>query len=194
MAIKIIKLIIPLFFLCLNAHLVLAACTAPVPNDCEAKYGISGYSCMAISKGKDCLPCHCSGGESTQCCKPLEESSTAAGGAEASGVLPKPEGGGEGDYSLNDIVRTAIKGSKIVLGMVGSLALLAFICGGVMFLISGGSSEKVEKGKQIIIGAVIGLIVVFTSYMIIQFTMDALGIEKAGGGKWSTSGWFSANQ
>jgi len=42
----------------------------------------------------------------------------------------------------------------------------------------------VTKAKEIIVGAVIGLVIVFTSYMIIQFTMDALGIEKAKGGVW----------
>lgn len=109
------------------------------------------------------------------CCKPISEG-TANG---ASGILPTPTGGngGDGDYSLNDFVQLAVNVSEKILGLVGSLALLAFVYGGIVFLISGGSSEKVEKGKQILIGAVIGLVIVFASYMIIQFTMDALGYK-----------------
>ena len=95
----------------------------------------------------------------------------------------------EGDFTLNDFVRVGMRVTEIILGIVGSLALLMFIYGGLMFIISSGSSEKVTKAKEIIIGAVIGLVIVFTSYMIIQFTMDALGIEIKKGG-WAVTSWF----
>jgi len=94
-----------------------------------------------------------------------------------------------GSCSLNDFVRLFANVSQWILGIVGSLALLMFIYGGLMFIISSGSSEKVTKAKEIIIGAVIGLVIVFTSYMIIQFTMDALGIEIKKGG-WAVTSWF----
>ena len=95
----------------------------------------------------------------------------------------------EGDFTLNDFVRVGMRVTEIILGIVGSLALLMFIYGGLMFIISSGNSEKVTKAKEIIIGAVIGLVIVFTSYMIIQFTMDALGIEIKKGG-WAVTSWF----
>ena len=81
-----------------------------------------------------------------------------------------------GKCELNDFVRVAINVSKIILGVVGSLALLAFVIGGVMFLISAGSSERVTQAKQIILGAVIGLVIVFTSFMIIKFVYEAMGL------------------
>jgi len=95
-----------------------------------------------------------------------------------------------GDCELDDFVRLFVFYYDKFLGLVGSLALLMFIYGGVMFLISAGNAEKVTQAKQIIIGAVIGLVIVFTSYMIIQFVMDALGIEQAAKGKWSVPNWF----
>ena len=49
-----------------------------------------------------------------------------------------------------------------------------------MFLISSGSAEKVTQAKQIIVGAVIGLTIIFTSYMIITFVAQALGIQTGG--------------
>ena len=85
-----------------------------------------------------------------------------------------------GDYSLNDIVRVGVNATQILLGLSGSVALLFFVYGGVTFLISGGSAEKVTKGKTIITNTVIGLIIIFASFMIIQFSMDALGSERAG--------------
>lgn len=91
-----------------------------------------------------------------------------------------------GDYSLNDIVKVGVKATDILLALSGSVALLFFIYGGITFLISGGSSEKVSKGKQIIINSIIGLIIVFTSFMIIQFTMDALGYSSVFGA-WNQS-------
>lgn len=81
-----------------------------------------------------------------------------------------------GNYTLDDIVMIAIRASKWILGIVGSLALLMFVYGGFMFLISAGSSDKVSKAKTIITAAVVGLIIVFSSYLIIQFVLKTVGI------------------
>lgn len=105
------------------------------------------------------------------------------------GIIPTPEGGGEGDYTLNDFVRLFVNVAKWILGISGSLALLAFIYGGIMFLVSGGNSEKVARAKQIIIGAVMGLVIVLTSFIIIGFIFTAFKIP--GAENWATSNWFS---
>lgn len=84
-------------------------------------------------------------------------------------------GGAYKDCKLSDFVKVAINISQIILSLVGILSLLAFIYGGVMFLISGGSSERVTKAKQILLGATIGLVIVFTSYMIIKFALTVMG-------------------
>jgi len=86
----------------------------------------------------------------------------------------------KGDYELNDVLMVGIQITKFILGIVGSLALLFFVYGGVMFLISAGSSDKVQQAKTIIVNAVIGLIIVFTSYIIIEFAMGALGVTWRG--------------
>ncbi|PIT94513.1 hypothetical protein COT98_03300 [Candidatus Falkowbacteria bacterium CG10_big_fil_rev_8_21_14_0_10_39_9] len=108
--------------------------------------------------------------------------------ASAAGILPPESGGGCdptqtgrcGNYTLNDGVQLMVNVAHFILGIVGSLALLMFVIGGFMFLISAGNSKSVDKGKQIVIGAVIGLIIVFCSYMIIQFSMSALGLKWLG--------------
>ena len=82
-----------------------------------------------------------------------------------------------GDYALDDFVRLAINVSKWILGIVGSLSLVMFIYGGFMFLISAGSADTVGQAKKILIAAVIGLIIVFSSYLIIQFVLASIGLK-----------------
>ncbi|MEI6529171.1 MAG: pilin [Candidatus Falkowbacteria bacterium] len=56
-----------------------------------------------------------------------------------------------------------------VLGVVGSLALLMFIFGGLTWMTSAGSADKVKKGKDIIVWSAIGLVVIFASYGLVRF-------------------------
>ncbi len=88
-----------------------------------------------------------------------------------------------GNCTLNEILGVAVKATTILLGLSGTVALLFFVYGGIVFLISGGSPDKVTKGKQIITNSVIGIIIIFTSYLIIDFTMKAIGY----GGAWNVS-------
>lgn len=116
----------------------------------------------------------------------------------AEGLLPEQTGGKKcaagvancGNYSLNDMTNIAVKISEFILGIVGSLSLLAFVAGGLMMMLSGGNAELVTRGKQTIIGATIGLIIVFTSYAIIYFVFQSLGIAPPANSNWFTAEWF----
>jgi hypothetical protein len=104
--------------------------------------------------------------------------------AYAEGILP-PETGTKttcnssncGNYSLNDFLVLAINVANWILGVVGAVALLFFVYGGFVFILSAGSEEKVKSGKQILLNSIIGLAIVFASYTIIQFSMSLLGVE-----------------
>lgn len=85
-----------------------------------------------------------------------------------------------GDYEVNDFVVLAANAAKWILGIVGSLTLIMFIYGGFLFLISAGSSEKVGQAKKVIVAAVVGLLIVFGSYLIIKFALGAIGVEWGG--------------
>lgn len=88
----------------------------------------------------------------------------------------------QGNYQLNDTLELIIRASNLILRFVGSLALLFFIYGGLMFLLSSGNKEQVSKATSIIKASVIGLIIVFVSFIIIKFVLSALGIENWDGG------------
>ncbi len=60
------------------------------------------------------------------------------------------------------------------LGIVGSLALLMFVYGGFIWMLASGNSERVEKGKNILFWATVGLVVIFTSYIIVHFVIFEL--------------------
>jgi hypothetical protein len=69
------------------------------------------------------------------------------------------------------IMGTVISG---ILGLTGVLALVAFIAGGIIWMTSGGNAEKVKKGRDILVWAVLGLFIVFTSYSILKYVFDVL--------------------
>jgi hypothetical protein len=61
-----------------------------------------------------------------------------------------------------------------LLGISGALALLMFVWGGMQWLTSGGNTDRIKKGKDTLVWAVIGLVVIFTSYAIVRAVITAL--------------------
>ncbi|MBI4449818.1 hypothetical protein HY634_02060 [Candidatus Uhrbacteria bacterium] len=59
-------------------------------------------------------------------------------------------------------------------GILGSIALLMFIYGGFVWLTSGGNPEKITTGKNTMVWAVLGIAIIFASYAIVTFVIDAL--------------------
>ncbi|MEI6835244.1 MAG: hypothetical protein WCK59_00195 [Candidatus Falkowbacteria bacterium] len=82
-----------------------------------------------------------------------------------------------GNYTLNDIREYAIYLIKLILGVVGSLSLLAFVYGGLTFLLSAGRADQIKKGTDILKAAVVGLLITFASVLIINVFFKGLGIN-----------------
>jgi len=100
--------------------------------------------------------------------------------AQESVINPNDSKYNNGDYDLNDILSLATWGAKWILGIVGSLTLVMFIYGGFVLLTSSGSTDKVGEARKIITAAAVGLVIVFGSYMIIQFVTTSLGMSWEG--------------
>lgn len=64
---------------------------------------------------------------------------------------------------------------KAVLGTIGAFALFMFVYGGMLLLTSAGNQEKIKRGKDVIIWAVIGVMVILGSYVLVDFVIT--GIE-----------------
>ena len=63
---------------------------------------------------------------------------------------------------------------RAMLSISGSIALLMFIWGGFLWLISAGEPEKVKKGKDAMKWATFGLVVIVGAYMIVNTIVKAL--------------------
>jgi len=63
-----------------------------------------------------------------------------------------------------------------VLGVVGSLALIIMIYGGLMWMTSAGNEQRVKTGRDTLIWATLGLVVIFMSYALVYFVLKALGL------------------
>lgn len=69
----------------------------------------------------------------------------------------------------NDLIKRVIEG---VLGVVGAFALLMFVYGGFMWMLSGGNEQMIEKGKNTLMWAALGLVIIFMSYTLVKFIID----------------------
>ncbi len=91
-------------------------------------------------------------------------------GAFPSGSLPAKE-----NLSIGDII------SKLLpyLFVLAGLGLLVFlILGGFQLMVSGGDPKATEQAKGKITGAVIGFIIIFISYWLVQILQVVFGLPK----------------
>jgi hypothetical protein len=76
-----------------------------------------------------------------------------------------------GESDLRLIIGNLIQS---LLGLVGVIALVMFVWGGMQWMLSMGDSKKVEKGKQTLIYAFMGLVVIFTAYTLVSTLIKAI--------------------
>ena len=62
----------------------------------------------------------------------------------------------------------------IVLGFTGTIFFILVVWAGILWMTAGGSQENIKKAQDILKGAVIGLIIVFSAYAITKFIGSSL--------------------
>lgn len=77
--------------------------------------------------------------------------------------------GGEG--SLRVMIRNFL---NFFLGFLGLLAVIMVIYGGVLYVTAAGEQEKVDKGKKIIMYAVVGIVIILLSFAIVNTLLGGL--------------------
>jgi hypothetical protein len=63
---------------------------------------------------------------------------------------------------------------RAILGITGSLALAVFVYGGLIWMTAAGNTERIQKGKNTLSWAAIGLAVMFLSYSVVRYILTAL--------------------
>lgn len=75
---------------------------------------------------------------------------------------------------LNELLQVVINIASLIVAATGTAALVMILYGGVLWIISAGSQEKIQQGKAAITAAVIGLAIVLTSWIVVNFIILAL--------------------
>jgi hypothetical protein len=96
-------------------------------------------------------------------------------------LLLQPEKGVESIGTIGDLISALLPNIYILAGII---LLLLLIFGGLTVIFSAGKSdpESAAKGQKTISAALIGFLVIFASYWIIQIIEIVTGIEILSGG------------
>lgn len=86
----------------------------------------------------------------------------------------------DGDCTVQDILQFVVNIMNFILAISGTLVLLMFLYGGFTWLTSAGNSDAVSRGKGAMTAAVVGLVIIFSSYAIIVFVVTVLTDEELG--------------
>jgi len=79
-----------------------------------------------------------------------------------------------GSCTLNDLLQVFVNIGTFVLGISGSAVLFVFVYGGFKWLFSRGESKWIQEGKDAMTGAAIGLMIIFGSYVALNFIISGL--------------------
>ena len=64
----------------------------------------------------------------------------------------------------------------ILLRIVPPVATILFLIGGISFYLAVGNPESLGKAKNIMLSAIVGLVIIYTSWIIVNKTLEAIGV------------------
>lgn len=73
--------------------------------------------------------------------------------------------------SFPELINNIISG---ILGVVGAVALVMMVIGGITWMTSAGNADRVRRGRDTLLWAILGLVIIFLSYAIINFVFQGL--------------------
>lgn len=80
--------------------------------------------------------------------------------------------------TVYDTVKTII---NVLLFIVGIIAVIMIIWGGISYVLSAGAADKAKKARDTIVYSVVGLVVAIIAFAIVQFVFSSLGGGNSGG-------------
>lgn len=152
--------------LAIFAVLIIAAPSMAALQDCigEGEYADSAVQdeksdefpvrCSAIKDGDDVITIY---GKNLAACQKVAS------------LASNPESCNGND--LNTMIQTIINAVIFVIGMV---AVIMIILGGVSYATSQGDASKVKKGKDTILYGIIGLVIAILAFAIVNFVLQAI--------------------
>ena len=92
------------------------------------------------------------------------------------GILLIPEG----QFApLSEITFEAMISSAVnlVLIVASILFVFNFLIGGIKFMLSGGNKEKLDSAKGQLMNAILGIIIIFSSWAVLGYVGDFFGVD-----------------
>ena len=98
-------------------------------------------------------------------------------------VLPGPSGGARiynpdhfkfGNSNLGAVISSL---TPYLMGFAGLILFFSLIFGGFTLLTSAGDAEKVKKGQMFLTGALIGFMIIFLAYWIMQILQVVFNLK-----------------
>lgn len=166
------------------------SCSPPIP-ECGKTDQASQEKCKEVCESKS--TCQWSG---AKCAVKSESTGDGAAGTgsdsskanDGSSFIPKKPDGYAGPLpdcafdgtcrNVNDVLELMVKWGQRIFGLIGTFALVMFVYGGFVMILSAGNSDKVKQGRDILTAAVIGLVIAFSAYLLIDFVLDALNVSE----------------
>ena len=95
---------------------------------------------------------------------------TCSNAADCASQGQKKVGGDTNTTSLEEQIKTI---TNILLFVIGAIAVIAIIIGGIRYVTSNGDASQTKAAKDTIMYAVIGIIVAILAYAIVNFVVTA---------------------
>lgn len=77
-----------------------------------------------------------------------------------------------GQTSFRELVLTFL---NFFLGFLGILAVMMIIYGGVLYVSAAGNQDNIDKGKKIIMYAIVGIVIILLSFALVNTVLGGLG-------------------
>ncbi len=82
--------------------------------------------------------------------------------------------------SAGDLPTTIASLIRVVLGVLGIIAVVIILIGGFKWMTSGGNDEKVKSARKVMTSGIIGLVIVLSAFAIAQFVLSSVVTATSG--------------
>jgi hypothetical protein len=93
------------------------------------------------------------------------------GGSQAGADCAAPKSGAQNLFGANGVFITI---TNILLFIIGAIAVVMLIIGGVRYVVSAGDQNAVTSAKNTILYAIIGIVVAFLAYAAVNFVSSQI--------------------
>ena len=88
--------------------------------------------------------------------------------------MPKGQFAPLSEITFEALISSAV---NLVLIVASILFVFNFLIGGIKFMLSGGNKEKRDSAKRQLMNAILGIIIIFSSWAVLGFVGEFFGVD-----------------